>query len=911
MEKLPLLSIPLKETNSVDWNVILRSFVASQYGNWDDYVDSTAEFNQYRVKAIGCNPDKVGIELYWRYYLQLSSLELRVPAGSLSGSNALFKWHDAFNRSSICEQYSISLEKASILFNMAALMTITAADTFQKEDSMTEVKNVIVLLQDAAGIFHFISEHFLHIPTNDMNQKTLSFLSKLILAQAQECFTLNSVNKMKHSMISKLCQQTGNAYKLCYDLLTELLNDSPSKWDSGYNNWYNIINCKYHYYESLASYYEALNNYDSRKFGTAIGFLTESKECLLKIKQVPLGTYSSVHDQSTNLNEIIKQKVFPDMLKEINKLLEEWNNDNDMIYHELIANTLPIIKPLDAVRMTSFEKQEQLKVKSPTNFKELFDKIIPLEVHQYSSMYSEKLADRLRRLEEDLNISDTSVASFLDYLNLPKSLIEIKSNLAINNNSFGFPHNNLFDEFCTSRLKDLIEEVEKYKKTKSSPEVEITKIQSSRNEILGMSSIIESKLQKASEQNDQYKQQYGERWAQESDFEMSAGDIRTQIVSIKSKLIGIESKDDEISTQWEDVKPLYNLLTAFPASKLQIEEFFQLRSQLENKSAQPSLIDLDDNNSSTDTNSENIREALRLISFIEDSLASLNYLKSDSREQLTILKSKVKNDDISNILVLNLDKLGDTTFREGLFNDQISKFEPVDSRIHQSLNKKNELLKLIETSFISLNKSKAVTESLTKNASTMKQKAQAFEKANTFDQVFKSLVANIQQSLEVYNNFKHFIYNLDTQTSQFVYKRQAEADLLKNHLTGDSNQPRFSQPSLNYSNNPVAPAYERPPAQLYSKLDAPSPPPRTSSSVSSQNDILTQKLLSLNISNNSLNSNNVPKIPSNPNISFSSLNAQAPLMPNLPPKSSNQTNSDSIPFYDKPSNYDPDMYYKF
>ena len=94
--------------------------------------------------------------------------------------------------SAIC---SLSYERVCVLYNIAALQSAVAAS--QSLDNDDALKLAAKLFQQAAGIFtHLKAAVVVAIhqePTPDLNIDTLSALSALMLAQAQEIFVRKAI----------------------------------------------------------------------------------------------------------------------------------------------------------------------------------------------------------------------------------------------------------------------------------------------------------------------------------------------------------------------------------------------------------------------------------------------------------------------------------------------------------------------------------------------------------------------------------------------------------------------------------------------------------------------------------------------------------------------------------------------
>ena len=68
-------------------------------------------------------------------------------------------------------QYSLAYEKASIIFNISAVLSCHAANQNRSEDS--GLKFAYHSFQASAGMFNYINENFLHAPSVDLSRDTV------------------------------------------------------------------------------------------------------------------------------------------------------------------------------------------------------------------------------------------------------------------------------------------------------------------------------------------------------------------------------------------------------------------------------------------------------------------------------------------------------------------------------------------------------------------------------------------------------------------------------------------------------------------------------------------------------------------------------------------------------------------
>merc|ERR1719219_3410683 len=115
--------------------------------------------------------------------------------------------------------------------------------------------------------------------------------------------------------------------------------------------------------------------------------------------------------------------------------------ENEFIYHDKVPDDLPELKGQTLVKGIGFEVNEE------NGGKDIFSKLIPLEAHTASSLYSEEKAKVLRELGTKIENKDEELSNFLlsinleqvpnagDHIALPQELIECAAGFsAVNDN---------------------------------------------------------------------------------------------------------------------------------------------------------------------------------------------------------------------------------------------------------------------------------------------------------------------------------------------------------------------------------------------------------------------------------------------------------------------------------------------
>lgn len=129
---------------------------------------------------------------------------------------------DAFTHKATA-QHSLAFEKASIIFNISAVLSCHAAHQARTEES--GLKTAYHSFQASAGMFTYINENFLHAPSSDLSRETVKTLIAIMLAQAQEVFLEKQITDQKKvGLLAKLSSQAATLYGQAVEGIQENVN---------------------------------------------------------------------------------------------------------------------------------------------------------------------------------------------------------------------------------------------------------------------------------------------------------------------------------------------------------------------------------------------------------------------------------------------------------------------------------------------------------------------------------------------------------------------------------------------------------------------------------------------------------------------------------------------------------------
>lgn len=766
--KTQFVSTKLRTTDDVDWTGSLKVYLTKLYGNVTDFSKEVNIINKLRSDVMNSINDEDNYEttknLYYKYYGQLELLDLRLPFEE-HGVKIKFKWYDAYDNAINYTQHSLAFEKASVLFNLASVLSKLADSKFHDEDYAKSYQ----YFQYSSGIYKFISENFLHAPSNDLNVKTVQFLTNLQLAQAQEVFLLKLVREdsSKQSLISRLSMAASQQY--------DKTQTSLEKIDDYYgdaNSWNQILKFKTRFYLGLSYYYYGLSIED-KKFGISIAVLKLALEKFKDLKK---------YENPTSINYLDYFTLTDDKLRLLIK-------DNDFIYHDTVPSkeSLEIeslIKALDASKSIPLNEHANI---TEIIGEDIFEKIIPNGVHEKLSLYSEEKAKLLREQLDNIEMVNIELQSFLEYLRLPQSLNDFKNT---NANKLDPKLIDWSNTIIESNLNDIDENK--------------LKINNKKEEILKLIKNLDSKL--IQEEEDFNAKRYELNSLQEPSTLQSAS-LKDELTNAKQSLLSAAKLDSQINAKIEPELKRLNILK----SKQDLEfEFFNNSKQDEN------LLDFYDNDESGSFDKVSLS-----INKIEEDLKILRNLKKERENILEELKTAIHEDDISNILVLNNKNLNEKE-EKALFKQELTKFDSFIKKIEVINSKQPEIIKNIKIHY-----DKIITSN-----NKISEKAQKIASFETTFNAFKEYEINYGKSIEFYNNLLNFVYEVRTNIDKFVSDRylqrqrilsqssssrnlsqsgstqsQANSSLQErfNKLSVSSQSPRGSYvDQSNYSSSPVA-----------------------------------------------------------------------------------------------------------
>ncbi|GAB1319049.1 bck1-like resistance to osmotic shock [Madurella fahalii] len=772
MTQAPMISVPLKATNEIDWVTPLKSYIQNTYGDDPErYAEECATLNRLRQDMRGAGKDSTaGRDLLYRYYGQLELLDLRFPVDE-QHIRVSFTWFDAFTHKAT-SQHSLAFEKASIIFNISAVLSCHAANQTRSQEA--GLKTAYHSFQAAAGMFTYINENFLHAPSSDLSRDTVKTLINIMLAQAQEVFLEKQVaDQKKIGLLAKLSSQAATLYGQALEGVQENVNKAIFE-----KVWLLMVQAKFNLMNSIAQYYQAQADDNANSHGMAIARLQVAEGFAREANRIANNFPSSI-PPSSNLTAdcgVILADITKRQLAAVQLELRQLTKDNDFIYHEPVpaeasvpaVAKLPAAKPIPVSEL--YAGQDIQRITGP----DLFAKIVPLAVTESASLYDEEKAKLVRAETERVDTANGEMAASLDYLRLPGALQVLKG---------GFDQEILPDEDFRTWCVDVADH--------ENPIKIFEFLHTQKQSILAVLDRSSKQLDMEESVCEKMRSKYDSEWTQQPSSRLTTT-LRSDIRNYREALEEAARSDGQLATKLRQNENEFDEMRS-AAESGEVDALFQRAvskarksSTANSPSGEPNLLDAD-----FDDGGPSVVEQ---IAKVEDILKKLNLIKRERTQVLKDLKEKAHNDDISQILILN--KKSIANYEQQLFQQELEKYRPYQNRLVQATHKQAALMRELTVSFNGLLQDKRVRAEQSKYESFQRQRGSVISKYKRAYQEFLDLEAGLQSAKNWYKEMKETVESLEKNVETFVNNRRAEGAQLLNQIEQDRAASKSAQAAL-------------------------------------------------------------------------------------------------------------------
>ncbi|KAK4193831.1 putative vacuolar protein-sorting protein bro-1 [Podospora australis] len=833
MTQAPMIAVPLKATGEIDWITPLKNYIQNTYGDDPErYAEECATLNRLRQDMRGAGKDSTaGRDLLYRYYGQLELLDLRFPVDE-QHIKIPFTWYDAFTHKPT-SQHSLAFEKASIIFNISAVLSCHAAHQSRSEES--GLKTAYHSFQASAGMFTYINENFLHAPSSDLSRETVKTLISIMLAQAQEVFLEKQITDQKKvGLLAKLSSQAATLYGQALEGVQDNVNRAIFE-----KVWLIMTQTKFHFMSSLAQYYQALADDDANSHGMAIARL-QVAEGYARDAHKASNSFPATLPPNANLNAdtpFILAEITKRHLVAVQEKLRELTKDNDFIYHQPVpaeagvppVAKLPAAKPIPVSEL--YAGQDIQRITGP----DLFAKIVPLAVTESASLYDEEKAKLVRAETERVDQANSEMAASLDYLRLPGALQVLKG---------GFDQEVLPDEDFRTWCVDVADH--------ENPGKIFESLHTQKQAIITLLDRSTKQLDMEESVCEKMRSKYDQEWTQQPSSRLTTT-LRGDIRSYREALEEAARSDGQLATKLRQNEHEFDEMR-LAAESGEVDALFQRAVSKGRKSSaanspasEPNLLDADfDDGGPT---------VVEQIAKVEDILKRLNLIKRERTQVLKDLKEKAHNDDISQILILN--KKSIANYEQQLFQQELEKYRPYQTRLVQATHKQSAMMRELTVTFNTLLQDKRVRAEQNKYESIQRTRASVIGRYKRAYQEFLDLTAGLQSAKNWYKEMKETVESLEKNVETFVNNRRSEGAQLLNEIEQTraanksaqaameqerirglmermSMEPPQSPPKQPVSSRPAPAPLSFSSAPMYPKFQIPSSPPPTQTSYGHQ-----------------------------------------------------------------------------
>ncbi|KAL2753458.1 hypothetical protein ACRALDRAFT_1051974 [Sodiomyces alcalophilus JCM 7366] len=763
MAQSPMISVPLKATNEIDWVMPLKNYIRNTYGDDPErYAEECATLNRLRQDVRGAGKDSTaGRDMLYRYYGQLELLDLRFPVDE-QHIKISFTWFDAFTHKAT-SQYSLAFEKASIIFNIAAILSCYAAHQDRSEES--GLKTAYHNFQASAGMFTYINENFLHAPSSDLSRDTVKTVISINLAQAQEVFLEKQVaDQKKAGLLAKLASQASTLYTQAADGVQENVTKAIFE-----RVWLLVVQIKASYFGSMAQYYQALADMEGNEHGAAVARLEAAEKSAKEASRIA-NSFPSSCPPGSNLSSdtgAILAESTKRHLSTVQEKLQVAVRDNDYIYQLNVpaeaslapVGKLPAAKPIPVSEL--YAGQDIQRITGP----DLFAKIVPLAVTEMASLYDEEKAKLIRAETEKVDLANGELAASFDYLKLPGALQILKG---------GFDQEILPDE----EFKTWCDDVANHE----NPTAILETLRSEKETIVSILDKSTKNLDMEESVCEKMRSKYESEWSQQPSSRLTTT-LRSDIRNYREALEEASRSDAQLVAKLRqnegDFEEMRTAVENGDVDALFQRAVNKARAKSSNTTSpvaiEPNLLDAD-----FDEGGPSVLDQIR---HVEDIMKKLNLVKRERNKTLKDLKEKVHNDDISEILILN--KKNISNYEQQLFQSELEKFRPLQNRLLQANQKQSSFMKELNSAFNTLLQDKRVRAEQSKYETIQRQRSSAVNRYKRAYQEFLDLATGLQGAKRWYEEMRETVESLEKNVMTFVNNRRSEGAQLLDQIEKD------------------------------------------------------------------------------------------------------------------------------
>ncbi|XP_032670554.1 tyrosine-protein phosphatase non-receptor type 23 isoform X2 [Odontomachus brunneus] len=706
--RLPMIWFHLKVSpEPTAFGPKLKQYIRDFYNeDAESYTNEIHQLESLRSMAVRPPIDMAGCVLLKKYYCQLHFLQSRFPMGKDGVAAVTFTWRDTY-ANMVCSLANIRFEIISILYNIGAIHTQLGARS--ERISADGMKIACTHFQCAAWAFEHLKNSYPQPSGVDLAPELMTFMHQLCLAQAQECILEKSMlDNRKPTIVAKVARQVVDYFTLALNTLEQGGGEDGTISDT---SWKYYVNFKKAYHLSVTYLYQGLAAEEQRKMGERVAFYNVALASLNEAHGIYSNAKGLIGMTSTSKGKTMVEEALTFTNDVIEGKRKAAKNENEFIYHEEVPEKemLPSVKGASLVKGVSFNINDS-EVSGP----DIFARLVPMKVHEASSLYSEEKAKILRsvgaKIEEKDQYLNTYLTSLkLEHMNLwdpdtqtsdweclplPEELVERCAALNAKQNVI----QDLID--IMEKLSDTSQDVEKVSK-------EISKL------------LLDEELKEK-----QYQEAVGKRppsivatdLTREAKKYEEAHNKASESNQALHKAITMHVKNLKILAQ-----PLADLMAHIPSPNAYLSDQSSEKSQ-----------------NSKEIEKMHTKELKRILNKVDE-------MRMQRHDLHTKLRDSIAQDDLTRLLVTATSESGPL---DRLFADQLSKHQSLVNLIEQNLAAQDNILAALTDVY-------AQTANVRKNVEEMlKRREITISSLITSYDAYEDLLAKSSKGLEFYRKLE-------------------------------------------------------------------------------------------------------------------------------------------------------------
>ncbi|KAI9019756.1 BRO1-like domain-containing protein [Hyaloraphidium curvatum] len=812
----PMLHVPTKRTDDTDFTFAFRSYIQQVYQeDPDKYVQEIASLNRLRQDIRGAGKDLTGRDILYRYYGQLELLDLRFPIDE-KHVKVVFSWYDAFSGTKV-SQHSVAYEKACVIFNLAATCSSIAAlqnrasssiatDSSSTPSSPTGaapmtpnvngLKMAFNYFQGAAGLFQYINDNFLHPPSVDLGRDSIRCLSELMLAQAQECFLEKVLAEKKKGMLpAKLASQAATLYANVMDYVNATTLKAQIE-----KTWALLCQVKSKYFLAVANYHRGIACESESKYGEMVARLQLS-EIYAKEANKLASSFASAYpnfttsadagavagagegappsssgglassfwgsSSSSSSSATTASVALLDATRMLLTNVTDKKNlatkDNDLIYHDSVPNTdalapvdkLLAVKPLAFAEICAGGAADIPRIVGP----DIFAKLVPISVHESASMYSEEKAKLLRSEEEQVKDVDAELSVSLESMDLVRTLDKLRR----------MAKSAHLDEYGSlpSEIRNWCQDIGGSESGRAGDSMDelLTVLDGLKSRARETLTSVGVTLDEEARECESMRLKFAD-WPQEPSLRLTTG-IRNEVKRHRETLEQAAETDRQLVQRIQELKPDLATLKR-PYEEVEAISVQVVSTGDPKQGASVPVANLIEEDVKSDAGLGALGEQL-LIEKMDNLLARIRQLKKERQETFEEFRTKLLNDDISNLLILNKNK------EAALFQSELAKFKPLTQKLSSNIETHRALMQELVNEYENL-KERSYGMKLVESREKRKQALLArWRKAY---ESWRECRDGLQKGIQFYSGLTDMVERTAAEAKAFVRARAEERNQL-------------------------------------------------------------------------------------------------------------------------------------